>query len=71
MALTVLDLAVFTVVLTFHAGRVRAALGRSHLIDHAQCLGIGMLGGHQLLAAIAKPFFVPADGIRESAATCG
>ncbi len=57
----VLDLAAVAVVLTLHAGRVGAALGRSRLIDHAQRLGVGMLGGHQLLAAVAEPLFVPAD----------
>lgn len=57
----VLDLAAVAVVLPLHAGRVPAAFGRSRLIDHAQRLGVRMLGGHQLLAAIAEPLFVPAD----------
>jgi hypothetical protein len=57
----VLDLAAVAVVLPLHAGRVPAAFGRSRLIDQAQRLGVGMLGGHQLLAAVAEPFFVPAD----------
>lgn len=62
----VLDLAAVAVVLTLHAGRVRAAFGRSRLIDQAQRLGVRMLGGHQLLAAVAEPLFVPADGFEKS-----
>jgi len=62
----VLDFATVAVVLTLHAGRVPAAFGRSRLIDHAQRLGVRMLGGHQLLAAVAEPLFVPADGFEKS-----
>jgi hypothetical protein len=62
----VLDLAAVTVVLTLHAGRVPAAFGRSRLIDHAQRLRVGMLGGHQLLAAVAESLFVPADGFEKA-----
>lgn len=61
----VLDFAAVAVVLTLHAGRVPAAFGRSRLVDHAQRLGVGMLGGHQLLAAVAEPLFVPADGFEK------
>ena len=62
----VLDFAAVAVVLTLHAGRVRAAFGRSRLIDHAQRLGVRMLGGHQLLAAVAEEFFVPPDRFEKS-----
>jgi hypothetical protein len=62
----VLDFAAVAVVLTLHAGRVPAAFGRSRLIDHAQRLGVRMLRGHQLLAAVAEPLFVPADGFEKS-----
>lgn len=57
----VLDFAAVAVVLTLHAGRVPAAFGRSRLIDHAQRFGVRMLGGHQLLAAVAEQLFVPAE----------
>lgn len=57
----VLYLAAVAVVLALDAGRVPAALGRSRLVDHAQRLGVCVLGGHQLLAAVAEPLFVPAD----------
>ena len=57
----VLDFAAVAVVLTLHAGRVPAAFRRSRLVDHAQRFGVRMLGGHQLLAAVAEPLFVPAD----------
>lgn len=57
----VLDLAAVAVVLTLHAGRVPPAFGRSRLIDHAQRLGVCVLGGHQLLAAVAESLFVPPD----------
>lgn len=62
----VFDLAAVAVVLPLHGGRVPAAFGRSRLVDHAQRLGVHMLGGHQLLAAVAEPLFVPADGFEES-----
>jgi hypothetical protein len=62
----VLDLAAVAVVLTLDAGRLGATLGRSRFIDHAQRLGVGVLGGHQLLAAVAKPLFVPADRFEKS-----
>lgn len=57
----VLDLAAVAVVLTLYTGRVPAAFGRSRLIDHPQRVGVRMLGGHQLLAAVAEPLFVPPD----------
>jgi hypothetical protein len=57
----VLDLAAVAVVLTLHTGRVPAAFGRSRLIDHAQRLGVRMLRGHPLLAAVAETLFVPPD----------
>lgn len=62
----VFDFAAVAIVLTLHAGRVCATFRRSRLIDHAQRLGVRMLGGHQLLAAVAKPHFVPADGFEKS-----
>jgi hypothetical protein len=62
----VLDLAAVAIVLTLHAGRVPTAFGRSRLIDHPQCLGVRMLGGHQLLAPVAEPLFVPADRFEKS-----
>ena len=62
----VLDFAAVAVVLTLHAGGVRAAFGRSRLIDQAQRLGVRMLGGHDLLAGVAEPLFVPADGFEKS-----
>ena len=57
----VLDFAAVAVVLTLHTGRVGTAFGRSRLIDHAQRLRFRVLGGHQLLAAVAEPLFVPTD----------
>lgn len=62
----VLDFAAVAVVLTLHTGRVGTAFGRSRLIDHAQRLGVRVLGGHQLLAAVAEPLFVPADGFEKA-----
>ncbi len=62
----VLDLAAVAVVLPLHAGRVPAAFGRSRLIDHPQRFGVRMLGGYQLLAAIAEPLFVPPDRLEKS-----
>lgn len=62
----ILDLAAVAVVLTLHAGRVPTAFGRSRLVDHAQRLGIRMLSGHQLLAAVAEPLLVPADGFEKA-----
>jgi len=62
----VLDLAAVAVVLTFHTCGLPAAFGCSRLIDHPQRLRVRMLGGHQLLAAVAEPLFVPADGFEKS-----
>lgn len=62
----VLDLAAVTVVLTLHSRGLPAAFGRSRLIDHAQRLRVRMLGGHQLLAAVAEPLFVPPDRFEKS-----
>jgi hypothetical protein len=67
----VLDLAAVAVVLTFYPRRLPAAFGRSRLIDHAQRLGVRMLGGHQLLAAITQPFFVPPDGFEKTLKRAG
>jgi hypothetical protein len=67
----VLDLAAVAVVLTLHAGRVPAALGRSRLIDHAQRLRVRMLSGHQLLAAVTEPLFVPSDRFEKSLERAG
>lgn len=67
----VLDLAAVAVVLTLHAGGVPAAFGRSRLIDHPQRLGVRMLGGHQLLAAVTQPLFVPPDGFEKTLERAG
>ena len=62
----VLHFAPVAVVLTLHARGLPAALGRSRLIDHTQRLRVRMLGGHQLLAAVAEPLFVPPDRFQKS-----
>ena len=67
----VLDLAAVAVVLTLHAGRVPAAFGRSRLIDHPQRLGVRVLDGHQLLAAVAETLLVPPDGFEKSLQAAG
>ena len=55
----VLDLAAVAVVLPLHTGRVRATLGRSRFINHADRLRISVLARHQLLAAVAEQLLVP------------
>ncbi len=62
----VLDLAAVAVVLTFDACGVLAALGRSGLINAADRVGVGMLGGDDSLATSKQPPFIPNDGFQES-----
>lgn len=61
----VFDLAAVAVVLPFHARRVAAALGRAGLVDHTDRLGVGVLAGDKLLAAIAEQFLIPGDGFEK------
>ena len=62
----VLDFAAVAVVLTLHACCVLAALGRARFINHAQRLRVGVLAGHQLLAAVAELLLVPRDGFEKT-----
>jgi len=57
----VVDLAAVAVVLSAHAHRMSAALGRARLVDAADRCGMGVLPGDDLLAAVAEFFFIPLD----------
>ena len=57
----VVDLAAVAVVLPARAHRLLAALGRARLVDAADGLGMGLLLGDDLLAAVAEFFFIPLD----------
>ena len=62
----VLDLAAVAVVLTLHTRCLTAALGGAGFIDHANRRRIGVLAGHQLLAAVAESLLVPGDGLQKT-----
>jgi hypothetical protein len=49
-----------------HAHRVVAALGYARLIHDADGLGVSVVLGHDLLATIAQPFFIPLDGFQKA-----
>ena len=57
----VVDLPSVAVVLPADADRLFAALGRPRLVDTANGQRMGVLGGHDLLAAISQLFFIPLD----------
>jgi hypothetical protein len=57
----VLYLAATAAPLPLRAGRVRAALDHRRFVDDADRLSIGMLAGHQLLAALTQSLLVPLD----------
>jgi hypothetical protein len=49
------------IVLPTDAHSFFAALGRPRLVDASDRFGMGMLDGHDLLAAISQLFFIPLD----------
>ncbi len=57
----IVDLASVAVVLPTHADGFFAALGRARFIHAADRFGMCMLAGDDLLAAVAKLFFIPLD----------
>jgi len=58
---TVVDLAPIAVVLTSGAHCLDAALGRAGLVHATDGLGVGMVCGDNLLAAISELLFIPLD----------
>jgi hypothetical protein len=57
----IVDLTPIAVVLPTNADRLPAALGRARLVHAADRLGMGVLVGHNLLAAVSEFFFIPLD----------
>jgi hypothetical protein len=58
---TVVDFAAIAVVLPAHAHRMLAALGRARLVDATDRLGMSVLLGDDLLAAVVEFLFIPLD----------
>jgi hypothetical protein len=57
----VVHLAPVAVVLSAHAYRLGAALGRTRLVHDAHGLGMSMVLGDDLLTAVSQLFLVPLD----------
>jgi hypothetical protein len=57
----VVQLAAVAVVLSPHAHRLGAALGRARLVHDADGFGMGVLSGDDLLTAVAQLFLIPLD----------
>lgn len=63
---TVFDLATIAVVLPTDSGGVRAALGVARFVDDPNRLGMGVILGDDLLAAIPQLHFIPLDRFEEA-----
>jgi len=62
----VVDLPAIAVVLPTDADGLFATLGRSRFVDAPDRLRVGMLGSHDLLAAISQLLFIPLDRFEET-----
>ena len=62
----VFDLASVAVVLPFDANSVASAFGSSRFVNHADCVGIGMLSRDELAASPEHSIMIPLDGLEES-----
>lgn len=58
---TVVDLPTVAIPLAADGHRIVAALARARLVHATDRLGVGMVSGHHLLAAIPKLLFIPLD----------
>ncbi len=58
---TVVDLPTVAIPLATGAHRLVAALGRARLVNATDGLPMGMVLGHDLLAAISQLLFIPLD----------
>jgi hypothetical protein len=63
---TVIHLAPVAVPLPRNADRVVAALGNPGLVHDADRVGMRVIFGHDLLAAVVEFFFIPLDGFEET-----
>lgn len=61
----IVNLPAIAIVLPTDARGLLAALGRARLVDAANRPWMGVLGGHDLLAAISQLFFIPLDRFEE------
>ena len=62
----VVDLAAVAAPLPLYAHRIASALGHSRLVHRANRLWMGVVGSHDLLAAITEFFFIPLDRFQKS-----
>jgi len=62
----VVELPTVAIVLPADTHRILAALRRARLVDAANRLGVGVVFGHDLLAAISQFFFIPLDRLEET-----
>jgi hypothetical protein len=58
---TVIDFPAVAIVLPPNAHRIFATFRRARLVDATDCLGMGVVFGHDLLASISQFFFIPLD----------
>jgi len=58
---TVVHLATVAAPLPVHPDRLAPALGHARLVHYPDRLGMGMLGGHDLLTTVAELRLVPLD----------
>jgi hypothetical protein len=63
---TIVYLAAVAIPLPRDADRVVAALGNPGLVHHADRVGMSVIFGHDLLAAVVEFFFIPLDGFEET-----
>jgi hypothetical protein len=62
----VFDLTTIAVVLPSDSDCVRTALGVARFVDDRDRIGMGVLRGDDLLAAIPQLLFIPLDGFEEA-----
>ena len=63
---TVFDLASIAVVLSSSTDGVIPTLVRSRFVNQADGFGVSIVAGDDLLATIAKQFFIPLDRLKKS-----
>lgn len=62
----IVDLAAVAVVLPPHANRIAAALANARLVHAPNGLGMRVVTGHDLLAAVSQFLFIPLDRFQEA-----
>jgi len=63
---TVVNLATIAIPLPTDTHGLSTALGRTRLVDATDRLGMSMIAGHDLLAPIPQPLFIPLNRLQKS-----